>query len=159
MVIIKRFFPISPNNFPYSIFKNIQSERVKLNIKSAEYYNYDSILILNPSTPNLTIELSSKEAILYDLLKSNFNKKGALKDIKNNEIKLLLPGGLIGSSITPSDTLFENKYKLTFISQGCVRLKGDNETEYNKEIFKYLDNKLGTSWRFEIRKDVIGMNN
>lgn len=48
---------------------------------------------------------------------------------------------------------------MTFISQGCVRFPEENETEYNFEIFKYLDEKYGTGWRKEIRADVIGLKN
>ena len=90
---------------------------------------------------------------------SGYNKKGALEDIEKGDIKLLLQGGFVGSPELPNDSLFEEKYNLTFISQGCVRFPEENETEYNLEIFKYLKEKYGTDWRKEIRKDVIGLKN
>lgn len=90
---------------------------------------------------------------------SSYNKQGALKDIEKRDVKLLLPGGIVGSPELPNDSIFEEKYNLTFISQGCVRFYEENETEYNSEIFKYLDKKYGTDWRKEVRTDVIGLEN
>lgn len=92
----------------------------------------------------------------YSVFISPYNKKGALKDIEMGRLKLLLPGGISTAPKLHSDSIFENKYNVVFISQGCVRSAEDNQTEYNNEIFKYLDKTYGRDWRKEVRKDVIG---
>jgi hypothetical protein len=86
-----------------------------------------------------------------------YNKSTALADIKAETIFLLLPGGLVGTKINATDTLFENKYKLKYISRGCIRFSSDNEREYNTTIFNYLDKKYGRTWRKEVRPDIIGL--
>lgn len=86
-----------------------------------------------------------------------YNKSTALTDIKAETIFLLLPGGLVGTKINATDTLFENKYKLKYISRGCIRFSSDNEREYNSAIFNYLDKKYGRTWRKEVRPDIIGL--
>ena len=85
------------------------------------------------------------------------NSEKALKDIKNGMIKIILPGGFVAASELPGDAAFEEKYGISFFSQGCVRFAGDNESAYNQEVFKYLDEKLGKDWRSEIRTDAIGL--
>jgi hypothetical protein len=93
----------------------------------------------------------------YEIFMSPYTRKGALKDISKGEINLLLPGGIVGAPYHLSDTIFEKKYDVTFIRQGCVRYPGENQNEYNGEMFKYLDETYGRGWRKEIRDDVIGL--
>ena len=55
------------------------------------------------------------------------------------------------------DYEFQNKYSVTFLSQGCIRNGIDeNEEAYNKVVFAFLDKKYGKKWRYEIRTDAIG---
>lgn len=57
------------------------------------------------------------------------------------------------------DKTFQNKYHVTFLSQGCVRWgENENEAAYNQVIFKYLDKKYGKAWRYELRDDAIGFD-
>lgn len=86
-----------------------------------------------------------------------YNKQKAISDIKNEMIFILLPGGLAPSSRLPDDAAFEKKYGIWFVSQGCIRYAGDNASAYNEEVFNYLDEKFGTEWQREIRKDAVGL--
>ena len=88
---------------------------------------------------------------------SGYNKEKALSDIKKGYIKIILPGGIVSATELPNDESFEKKYGVRFTSQGCVRSFGDNESAYNEEVFKYLDQKFGKEWRGEIRKDAVGL--
>jgi hypothetical protein len=90
-------------------------------------------------------------------IRFTYNKQTALQDIKSNELFLLLPGGIVGTTINDIDTVFENLYKIKYLSRGCVRSGLDNETEYNRTVFTYLDKKYGTSWRKTVRQDTIGL--
>lgn len=85
------------------------------------------------------------------------NSEKARKDIKNGMIEIILPGGIAAASELPGDAAFEEKYGISFFSQGCVRFPGDNESAYNQEVFKFLDEKFGKDWRSEIRTDAIGL--
>lgn len=102
----------------------------------------------NPNTNTFSYQITS-----------NFNAKGAEKDIKKNNIRILFAGGFTGipNFKNDKDTSFQEKYSVKFFSQGCVRMgENENEEEYNHIIFNYLDKKFGENWRSEIRKDAIG---
>jgi hypothetical protein len=138
-------------------FNDIDSERLNLSVKCLGYFNFDSTLHVSSDTVKLTIELINDPTIKYEVVLSEYNKKGALNNISKGEIQLLLPGGIAGAPYLHSDTIFEKKYNVTFILLGCVRYPGGNQLEYNTEMFKYLDEQYGEVWRKEIRKDVIGL--
>lgn len=89
-----------------------------------------------------------------------FNLKRAQRDIDSNTIHILFPGGFLGipDFNNPKDTDFQDKYHVTFFAQGCIRSGLDNEDEYNRHIFKYLDKKYGKQWRAEIRDDAIALD-
>ena len=140
-------------------FQNIETDNVSLTVSYVGYYPFDSIIKFDAKINELIIKLVPDSTTNYEIFISSYNKQGALKDIEKGNIKLLLPGGIVGSPELPNDSIFEEKYNLTFISQGCVRFPEENETEYNLEIFKYLDEKYETDWRKEIRTDVIGLKN
>lgn len=99
----------------------------------------------------------TKDTLSYPAFTAHYNKDGALRDIKQGKICVLLPGGLIGATISQKDNAFETKYRIRFVSRGCNRFAGENEAAYNQEMFKYLDATFGKEWRDEIRKDVIGL--
>lgn len=140
-------------------FQGILSDSVSLRVTCRGYYPFDTILLFDTKMEELTIKLAPDSTVTYEtfeILLSSYNKQGALRDIQNGDIKLLLPGGLVGAPALPNDSIFEAEYNLTFIHRGCVRSPEENETAYNLEIFNYLDNQYGTDWRKEIRTDVIG---
>ena len=116
---------------------------------SATFYCQEDSIVFS-------IHLISDSTAEYSVFISPYNRKGALKDIEKGRLKLLLPGGIVSAAELPNDSIFEEKYNVVFISQGCVRSPGENQAEYNYEIFKYLDETYGSEWRKEIRKDVIG---
>jgi len=100
---------------------------------------------------------SKVEHRLY--LSSDFNIKGAEKNIKEKNIRILFPGGFGGMPDfnNEEDISFQKKYSVEYFSQGCIRIGDDeNEKEYNETIFKHLDKKFGESWRNEIRTGAIG---
>ena len=140
-------------------FQNVNTDSVLLKVSYAGYSQFDSIIKSDNKNNELTIKLVPDSTMKYDILISSYNKKGALQDIQKGDIKLLLPGGIVGSPELSTDSIFEVKYNVSFISQGCVRFPEENEKEYNLEIFKYLDENYGTDWRKEIRADVIGLKN
>ena len=116
---------------------------------------------LNAQSKNDTIEikLDLPKAISTQLI-SDFNIQGARKDIKEKNIRILFPGGFGGmpNFDNQKDITFQKNYSVKFFSQGCIRMgENENEEEYNRTIFKYLDQKFGKSWRSEIRSDAIGI--
>ena len=140
-------------------FRIVQTDSLNLKISALDYQNLDSVIFINSELLDLIIELSPDTTRKYRTVHmSQYNKQGALSDIKKGKIQLLLPGGIIPAPRLFTDKDFENKFNLKFISQGCVRYPGENQTEYNQEVFKYLDEKYGDIWRKEIRNDVIGLN-
>ena len=82
-----------------------------------------------------------------------FTKEKAKTDIEKGLIQLFLQGGIISAETKLGDKEFCEKYNLVFKSRTCV----DHPLNYNLEMFNYLDEKYGTSWRNEIRQDVIGL--
>ena len=139
-------------------FKNVQSEHIHLSIRENGYYDYDTIIQLTSDKINLKFNLilDSTSYIQTEILLQAINKEKAVNDIKIGMIKIFLPGGIVASSELPGDEAFEKKYGVWFMSLGCIRSSGDNYTDYNEQVFKYLDKKFGKEWKNEIRKDAIG---
>lgn len=101
-----------------------------------------------------------KKPIFTNSIKSDFNQEGAKKDIKDEKVRILFPGGFGGmpNFDNEKDITFQKKYSVEFFSQGCIRMGEDeNEEEYNQTFFTYLDEKFGNQWRNEIRKGAIGI--
>jgi len=138
-------------------FYNIKADSSTLIVRSISCYDFDSILLHPSDSLMLNIKLIPDSTSENTLFMAPFDKKSALNDIANGDIKLLLPGGLVGAPHLSGDSSFERKYHVTFIRQGCVRYIQDKRTGYNYEIFKYLDETYGREWRKEVRKDVIGL--
>jgi hypothetical protein len=91
------------------------------------------------------------------VFKSYFTPEGARKDIRKGEPRILFPGGFGSPDLdSKADKAFEQKYGVTFYSQGCIRMEDDDETGYNEVVFAYLDKKFGEEWRNELRHDAIG---
>lgn len=139
-------------------FDSLPAGRYRLNILHPGYHIFDTLIDIQRCTSDYSFQLrpfSDADSLYTEY--SEFTTEGALRDIANNNMRILLPGGLIQETINASDSLFEQKYHVRFLNRGCVRLPGEDQNTYNQEIFKYLDNKYGRRWRREIRQDAIGL--
>ncbi|MEQ8908958.1 MAG: carboxypeptidase-like regulatory domain-containing protein [Vicingaceae bacterium] len=139
-------------------FSNLSQSEYKIITSYVGYLPSDSIIELNSEDIfiELTIKVDSTK-LPFNTADYAFNANTANRDILNDSISLLLLGGIVTRAITDEDSKFEEKYKVNFLSRGCIRLGEDNEAEYNKVMFEYLDKKYGKKWRKEVRKDVIGL--
>ncbi len=81
------------------------------------------------------LETGSDDTIVW----VGWGKQHALENIENDNLEILVPGGFIGSIIHDEDKEFEKKYNVKFIYQGCVQSPVENQIEYNRTIFRYLD--------------------
>ena len=150
-----------------SIELNAQPDTVVLkdSVPSVTVTMPDSF-IFNPSIyyPSMTLGpwyTSSDPSMIYIpsiVFESPYTPKGARKDIKAGKPTILFSGGFGGMPDFNSkeDKLFQKKYKVTFYSQGCVRMPNDDEEGYNQVIFAYLDEKYGKDWRYELSEGVVG---
>lgn len=139
-------------------FSNLTPSEYKIITSYIGYLPSDSIIQFN--SEDIFVELIIKAdstKLPFNNANFAFNSNTARRDILNDSILLLLPGGLVTRAITDEDFKFEEKYNVKFLSRGCIRFGEDNEAEYNKFMFKYLDEKYGKKWRKEVRKDVIGL--
>ena len=136
-------------------FQNISSKIFRLSFGGRGYRHFDTLITFHQQKSKDTFQieaiLRTKEGNIF------YNRASALNDIKRNNIFVLLPGGFAGSEIFDEDTTFELKYRIEYSSLGCTRSNADNEIEYNRAIFEYLDRTYGKAWRGEIRKDAIGL--
>ena len=103
----------------------------------------------------INVSKSITDLDLLMIAKCEINKEIAQRDIVKNKARLLLSGGIAPVIYSDQDK-FEKKYGVKYFDYGCVTPSYECIEQYNKEIFKYLDNKFGKSWRREVRKDVIG---
>ncbi len=115
------------------------------------YIRKDTVLSINEKNKNLIwiLDCSYCEC-------RNFDKEGALNDIRNGKIKLVLCGG-ISPLFYKNQEEDEKKYGFTYYEFGCLPIEDECIEAYNDVIFDYLDKKFGNKWRFEVRKDVLGL--
>lgn len=111
-------------------------------------YKIDTIIAADQINNNL---------VLYGSVNCDVGRSMAEKDIINDNIRLLIIGGIAPIANTSQDKVFEKKYKLTYFDYGdtppffgCVK-------KYNEVIIKYLDATYATQWRSTVRKDVEGI--
>lgn len=95
--------------------------------------------------------------MLYGNVDCDVNQFVAKEDIQNNNIRLLIIGGIVPAANTFQDNDFERKYKLKYFDYGDTPPFFDCVKKYNEVIFKFLDTKYGTQWRDSVRKDVEGI--
>jgi len=139
-------------------FDGLPAGQYRLNILCPGYHQIDTLIDIHRCTSEFSFYVKPFfEADSLTILYSEFDAESARRDIENKNMRILLPGGLIQLTTSASDSLFEQKYHVLFLSQGCVRLPGEDQYAYNREIFKYLDQQYGRHWRREIRKDAIGL--
>jgi len=139
-------------------FDNLNAGQYRLNIRCYGSLTLDTLIDIERCTSDFSfvVKLPSIAGSVHVIL-SEFNARGARRDILKNNMRILLPGGLIQETTNASDSLFEQKYHVRFLSQGCVRLPGEDQHAYNQKIFNYLDKHYGRRWRREIRQDAIGL--
>jgi hypothetical protein len=135
---------------------NLMAERHRIIATDLGYSLLDTTLLLENNWASDTLKCNGPN-LNGRIVRLGYNKNTALTDIKDETIFLLVPGGIVGTKINPVDTLFEQKYKLKYISRGCTKFSIDNEKEYNQTIFDYLDKTYGKFWRIEVRQDIIGL--
>ncbi len=87
------------------------------------------------------------------------NKRKALADLRKNELKLYIFGGIAPIGNTRKDSRFEKKFKIKYWDFGCEAKIQDCILDYNNRVFKFLDIKYGNKWRKMIREDVVGFKN
>jgi hypothetical protein len=108
---------------------------------------YDTAIVFN-SEPKLELEINLKSQC------RTFNLLTAEEDIKNQNMKLLLHGGIAPVMYSNQDT-FEKKYNIKYHDFGCTPILPSCIEEYNNRIFLFLDKAYGRKWRKEVRKDVL----
>lgn len=91
-------------------FQNIKADSVALKVSYVGYSQFDSIVKFHTKINELRIKLVPDSTVDYEILISRYNKNGALKDILKGDIKLLLPGGIVGAMELSGDSIFEEKY-------------------------------------------------
>lgn len=77
----------------------------------------------------------------------------AIRDIKNNNISIFIESNW-ASIIYPTDSVFEKKFNVKFIFQGCISSK--YAVNYNYIIFNFFLKTFDKKWMKEIRKDAVG---
>lgn len=126
----------------------LESEEIQIKIHHLGFSKIDTILKKN--------ELNSRTELII-IADCWVNKELAISDIANNEIKLLLVGGIASVFVLGQESA-EESFNFRYDDFGCVAPPDECIKEYNFMMFKYLDNMYGKSWRKIVRKDVIGLN-
>lgn len=80
----------------------------------------------------------------------------AEQDIKKGLLFLLLQSG-ISPVVYPTDSKFEEAFKVYYYESGCTGPKVEYAKAYNQRIFSYLTENFGTKWKRKVRKDVIAV--
>ena len=76
----------------------------------------------------------------------------AKNDIRSDEIKILIVGG-VGSRIITTDKFYQEKYSFKYDDFGSVSPPHECLKNYNFEIFNFLNANYPGRWYKEIRKD------
>ncbi|MFI2743362.1 hypothetical protein ACG2LH_11530 [Zhouia sp. PK063] len=150
-VVIDMTGAVSDENghFELEYKKSKKDSLKKIKLYGMGYKEFDTILNLDYKK---SIQLKVVLEPSFDL-----TKETALSDIKNGTPRILLSSGEV-PVIYKSDKKFSKKYKISFSEFGCEAVAPESLLDYNSTIFKYLDEKYGTKWRKQIRKDVVGLD-
>ncbi len=135
-----------PDSLGQYIIREIPPGKHSVQVMGFGYNNIDTVVsFLAGDTASLDFALKTK---------CSHDAKVATIDIRENQIKLLLAGGIAPGASTSEDEAFEKKYDIQYFDFGCVPPADACIEEYNKVMFKYLDQKFGRTWRKEVRRDV-----
>jgi hypothetical protein len=132
--------------FNYEIRKN--DSTLTIEFSALGYKKQEIITKLN--------ELDTLDLEIILISSDNINRKKALEDIANGNLKIFISSG-IAPIVYKRDKKFQKRYNVEFIEFGCQGIAQECLYEYNRTIFEYLDTKYGTSWREKIRKDIVGL--
>ena len=146
VVIINDQIKISNQNGKIDFRTNLKHIEVK--VRHLDFSELDTIF--NSDQLNQLTEL----LILSECI---VNGELAKVNISDNKIELMLAGGIAPTLILGQEKI-ENKYNFKYYEYGCTSPPNECLIQYNYEMFKYLDNKYGNSWRDEVRNDVIGFS-
>lgn len=132
-------------------FSNIKQGEYHLKISGFGYNEIDTVITFQDRvSEEVDIYLSLTDAC-------EVGRKLVEKDIIENNPTLFLVGGIV-PVVCANQRIFEEKYHIKYQDYGDVSPHLDCIAVYNKSIFEYLDNKFGSQWRNEVRKDVVGLN-
>jgi len=127
---------------------SVKSGEYKLEVVGLGFDIFDTII-------NVTRDITPMEILL--LAKCEIDRETAINDIKSLKPRLLLIGGIAPTYI-PDKEQFENKYGVKYDDYGCVAPPIECIEQYNYEVFKYLDDKFGKSWKDEVNESVVGID-
>ena len=128
------------------LIDSLKSGTYKISVQGFGYQETDTTIYVSKPITDLDLLI---------IAECEINKDIAQHDMVKNKPRLLLSSGIAPVIYSDQDK-FEKKYGVKYYDYGCVTPPHECIEQYNKEIFKYLDNKFGKSWRREVRKDVIG---
>lgn len=152
------------STIPLEVYVVIESAKKYANTDSLGNYKIDNlkagiykieVIGVAYQKTDTTINVTESITNMDFLIPCPVSKDIAQRDISKNKPRLLLVGG-IGPIFYTDQHKFEKKYRVKYLDYGCTPPPYECIEQYNKEIFKHLDNKFGESWRQEVRKDVIG---
>lgn len=129
-------------------FKGLKSGKYKIKVLGFGYLPFDTTVVMkNMAIDNLNL------IVFPDC---NVNKEIAQRDIDKKRTRLLLQGGIVPVVYT-NQHKFEKKYNVQYYDYGDDGVPAIECIEqYNKVVFDYLSKNYGSSWRKEIRHDVVG---
>ncbi|SNR14015.1 FEKKY domain-containing protein [Tenacibaculum jejuense] len=134
----------------YFEFKNLKKGKYVLEmIYNTASKNKFEVNIVDKSIKNFDIVFNSN---------CEFTSITAEKDIQENNIRLLITGG-IAPIYHRDQHLAEKKYSFKYYDFGCVIEDFKCIDQYNKTIFEYFDKKYSEKWRKEVRDDIYGLKN
>lgn len=80
----------------------------------------------------------------------------ALEEIAKGEPRLVMASGLV-PVIKGGENAFEHEFGVSYHEFGCMPPSPMScLANYNVEVFKYLDENYGSSWRDKVRDDLPG---
>ncbi len=87
-----------------------------------------------------------------------FNGRLARKEIRKSIPRLILIGGLAPTYFFGQER-FEHEFNIRYYEFGDSGEPERCALRYNRVVFAYLDKRYGNTWRYKVRKDIIGVRN
>ena len=130
-------------------FNNIQSDTATVLFKiNPRIIKWSNIYVSDCTTERKEFKIVAKKHWITEEITQ--------LDLKNGEPRLFVYDDQYLGNHSPNS--FEKDYNVCYVSDGAVYYNSpDSIFKYNQIVFKYLDEKYGTKWREEVRKDVVGL--